>query len=163
MLHCRLMPSSAALYLTHRCLAPLPSHALHRLVPHSLSTLALFHVPSPHLPPAYHCLVLLLRLSCPSSPTTQPLLIFLTLNIYICNSLFIDVSAVSMVKSCIGAEKSMMYVSESIRVDVLVYRITMIHQNTHRWCERSIKDEIKIKSLRPGSVQGILNNRSLAT
>jgi hypothetical protein len=74
-LHCHLTPTTTISCLTN-CLPP-------------LSTLALSHIPSPHLPPSPTTSLPLSRtltqVFCPSSPT-QPLLIFLTLNIYFCNS-----------------------------------------------------------------------------
>jgi hypothetical protein len=75
-LHCHLTPTTTILCITN-CLPP-------------LSILALSHIPSSHLLPSpITSLPLsptLIQVFCPSSPT-QPLLIFLTLNIYFCNSI----------------------------------------------------------------------------
>jgi hypothetical protein len=74
-LHCHLTPTTTISSLTN-CLPP-------------LSTLVLSHIPSPHLPPSPTTSLALSRTVTqvlgPSFPT-QPLLIFLTLNIYFCNS-----------------------------------------------------------------------------
>ncbi|KAJ8592231.1 hypothetical protein M405DRAFT_62136 [Rhizopogon salebrosus TDB-379] len=84
---CRLVPHQPLSRSTAISRPPPPSRASPTVCPrYQLSCCPISQVLTyrRRLLPVYHCLVFLLRFFCPSSPT-QPLLIFLTLNIYFCN------------------------------------------------------------------------------